>query len=131
MFPIYRDLFDRPIGGILDELIWGESIVLDYVNPMAVIFGLSVHFGPDRAAADRFIAQIQQRYRSFPIGFHTIALHPPLLYARDATHLTTTPIGFPTQAQRHGDFWQFRESTCVTLKLSHRESSNVFLRFMP
>jgi hypothetical protein len=51
---------------------------------MAVVFELSAHFGPDRDAADRFIAQIQQRYRSFPIGPHTIALHPPLLDARSS-----------------------------------------------
>jgi hypothetical protein len=62
---------------------------------MAVVFELSVHFGPDRAAADRFIAQIHQRYRSFPIGPHTIALHPPLLNARDAANIEVSiiPIG--------------------------------------
>jgi hypothetical protein len=93
---------------------------------MAVVFELSVHFGPDRAAADRFIVQIQQRYRSFPIGPHTIALHPPLLNARDATNIEVSTLG-----RRSGDFWQFRESTRITLKLSDRESSNVFLRFIP
>jgi hypothetical protein len=62
---------------------------------MAVIFELSVHFGPDRVAADRCISQIQQRYRSFPIGPRTIALHPPLLNARDATNIEVSiiPIG--------------------------------------
>jgi hypothetical protein len=65
------------------------------IKPMAVVFELSVHFGPDRVAADRFIAQIKQRYRSFPIGSHTIALHPPLLNARDATNIEVSiiPIG--------------------------------------
>jgi hypothetical protein len=63
---------------------------------MAVVFGLSVHFGPDRVAADRFIAQIKQRYRSFPIGPHTIALHPPLLDARSIEtniEVSIIPIG--------------------------------------
>jgi hypothetical protein len=95
MFPICRGLLHQPIGGILDELICCEWIILDCVNPMAVIFGLSVHFGPDRAAADRFIAQITQRYRSFPIAPHTIALYPPSLNDRDATNIEISiiPIG--------------------------------------
>jgi hypothetical protein len=73
-----------------------KSIVPDCVNPMAVVFELSVHFGPDRAAADRFIAQIQQRYRSGTIGPHTIALHPPLLDARSSKtniEVSIIPIG--------------------------------------
>jgi hypothetical protein len=62
---------------------------------MAVVFELSVHFGPDRAAADRFIAQIKQRYRSFLIGTHTIALHPPLLNTHSAPNIEVSiiPIG--------------------------------------
>jgi hypothetical protein len=46
-----------------------KPIISSGLNPVAVVFELLIHFGPDQAAADRFIAQIKQRYRS-PIGSH-------------------------------------------------------------
>jgi hypothetical protein len=77
MFPTCRGLSHRRIGGILDELIEYGLVVLACVNNMAIVFGLSAHFGVDETAADRFIAQIKQRYRSFPIDPQTIDLHSP------------------------------------------------------
>jgi hypothetical protein len=60
---------------------------------MAVVFALSVHFGSNRDAAQRFIAQIQPRYQAFQIGPHRIELHPPSQSALpDASGVTNIEV---------------------------------------
>jgi hypothetical protein len=89
---------------------------------MAVVFELSVHFGPERAAADRFIAQIKQRYRSFPIGTHTIALHPPLLNIRSAPNIEVSiiPIGIGMGVAMDRDHPHLDLTTDELTRLGHQ-----------